>query len=534
MKKHVFSMVIVVLMTTFSYAQNPGPIEAGDNIAVVATKYGKVRGYIDDGVFAFKGIPYAKADRYMPPKPPDTWDDVLQCTIFGPKAMQSSSTEWRGRSDENFGFQFPRETMDEKESFVLNVWSNGINDDKKRAVWVWIHGGGFRDGSGNQLHFFDGRSLANKGDIIVVTLNHRLNVLGYIDLRELGGKYSESVNLGQQDLVAALQWIQDNIANFGGDPNSVTIAGQSGGGRKVSTLLAMPSAADLFHRVIIQSGSELRIGEDEVSRAFGLEFIKVLGITPDEADKLDDFSYDELLAAGQQTTANMEAAGANLYTMGISPTVDGKYVVQHPFDPEPAEFSKQKPMIIGSNLNEWTFRNEQLVTPKSMEEVRSTLASRYGEKNVDKYIELHRSVYPNHDQPHDLLSLDFRYRSNVIKQATLKSNQGGAPVYTYHFTWQSPVNNGSLGAAHGMELAFAFNNIAMARTLTGGAKDAYNLADKISSAWINFIKTGNPNCKELPKWAPYTPGKGATMIFDNKCKLLNNHDKKLIDFVNSL
>ncbi|HYQ58601.1 MAG TPA: carboxylesterase family protein, partial [Draconibacterium sp.] len=477
MKKIVTLSLAIVMIVLCSCEQQPqpvsseqpGPIEAGENIAVVSTKYGKVRGYIDDGVFAFKGIPYAKAERFMPPQAPDNWDDVMQCTIYGPKVMQGYSTNWGGQGDENFGFQFPMEPMDEKESFVLNVWSNGINDGKKRPVWVWIHGGGFSSGSGNQLPFFDGRSLANEGDIIVVTLNHRLNVLGYVDLRELGGKYAESVNLGQQDLVAALQWIRDNIANFGGDPSSVTIAGQSGGGRKVSTLLAMPPAADLFHKAIIQSGSELRISEDKDSRAFGLEFIKALGITPTEADKLNDFSYDELVEAGRKATASMRAAGT-LNGRGVGPTVDGKYVSQHPFDPEPAEFSKNKPMLIGSNLNERTYRNRQLITPKSMEEVRATLAERYGAENVDKYIELHRSSYPNHDQPQDLLSVDFSYRPNSIKQATIKSNQGGAPVYAYLFTWQSPVNDGSLGAAHGMELAFAFNNIAMARTLTGGGK----------------------------------------------------------------
>ena len=516
-----------------SYGQT-GPIEAGDNIAVVPTKYGKVRGYIDDGVYAFKGIQYAKADRFMPPQNPDSWEGVRQSTVYGPKVMQGGSTQdWSGQGDESFGFQFSREAMDEKESLVLNIWSKGINDGKKRPIWVWIHGGGFSDGSGNQLPFFDGRALANKGDIIVITLNHRLNVLGYVDLRELGGKYSESVNLGQQDLVAALQWIKDNIENFGGDPNAVTIGGQSGGGRKVSTLLAMPSAAGLFHKAIVQSGSELKIGEDEVSRAYGLEFIKALGITPSEAHKLNDFNYAELVEAGQKATASMESAGENLYVRGISPTVDGKYVVQNPFAPNPAEFSKQKPMLIGSNLNEWTFRNRQLITPKSNEEVRETLANRYGSENVDRYIELHRSTYPDHDQPEDLLSLDFRYRTNAIKQSTRKSEQSGAPVYSYLFKWQSPVNNGSLGAAHGMELAFAFNNIAMARTLTGAGKDAYELGDKISSAWINFIKTGNPNSKNLPNWPAFTSENGATMIFDKKCEVVNHHDKELVEFDNS-
>ncbi|HYQ59241.1 MAG TPA: carboxylesterase family protein [Draconibacterium sp.] len=533
--KNKITILIVslfVLFATNGYAQ-PGPIEAGENIAVVPTKYGKVRGYIDDGIYAFKGIPYAKAERYMPPEAPDKWDDVRQCTIFGPQVMQGKAQTWTGQNDDAFGFQFCREPMDEKESFVVNVWSKGINDGKKRPVWLWIHGGGFSDGSGNQLPFFDGRALAEKGDIVVVTVNHRLNVLGYIDLRGLGEKYSESVNLGMQDLVAALQWIHDNIENFGGDPNMVSINGQSGGGRKVSTLLAMPSAAGLFHRAIIQSGSELHIGENEVSKEFGLAFVKALGITPDEADKLNDFSYEELVAAGQQAGAELQAAGRTLYVRGISPTVDGKYVTQHPFDPKPAEFSKDVPMLIGSNLNEWTYRNRQLITPKTMEEVRATLARRYGAENVDKFIEVHKKAYPHLDQPEDLLSITLTYRTNALKQAAIKNAQGGAPVYLYLFEWQSPVNNGSLGAAHGMELPFMFNNIAMARSLTGGGDDAYELADKISSAWINFVKTGDPNCKELPKWEAYTPENGASMIFDNKCRVEQFRDQALVDFENS-
>lgn len=227
-----------------------GPIEAGENIAVTSTKYGKVRGYIDDGIFAFKGIPYAQAERFLPPKSPGSWGNIKQCTIYGPQVMQGKSQGWNGQSDDRFGLQFNVEPMDEKESFVLNVWSQGINDGKKRPVWVWIHGGGFSGGSANQLSCFDGRSLAEKGDIVVVTVNHRLNTLGYLDLRGLGGDYEESVNLGQQDLVAALRWVQENIAFFGGNPDMVTIDGQSGGGAKVATLMAMPSATGLFHRAI--------------------------------------------------------------------------------------------------------------------------------------------------------------------------------------------------------------------------------------------------------------------------------------------
>lgn len=509
---------------------NSGPIEAGENIAVVSTKYGKIRGYIDDGVFAFKGIPYAKAERFMPPQAPDKWDDVRQCTIYGPQAMQGKAQSWRGQGDANFGFQFSVEPMDEQACFVLNVWSKGINDGKKRPVWVWIHGGGFSAGSANQLPFFDGRALADKGDIVVVTLNHRLNTLGYLDLRALGGKYAESVNLGMQDLVAALQWVNDNISNFGGDPNTVTIDGQSGGGAKVSTLMAMPSAAGLFQRAIVQSGSYLKVGDPENSKAMGLEFVKALGITPQEADKLNDFSYEELVAASRNASRAMRESG--MRRGGEGPALDGKYIVQHPFDPTPADFSKDVAMLIGSNMNEFGYMNRQLITPKTMEEVKATLTQRYGAENADKYIAAYKEAYPNDNQPQHVLTTNVR--TTAIDQATIKNAQGGAPAYVYLFEWQSPVNDGSLGAAHGMELPFMFNNIALARTLTGGGKDAYALADKISSAWISFVKTGDPNCKELPDWEAYNPETGATMVFDNNCVVRNNFDQKLIDLVSTL
>lgn len=526
--------LIVGIFTTVGYAQQyPGPILTGRDVAVVSTRYGKVRGYMDDGIYVFKGIPYAKAERFMPPQAPDNWQDVRQCTVWGPQAMQNSLSAWGGQSDYNFGFQFNREPMDEKNSFVLNVWSKGINDGKKRPVWVWIHGGGYANGSANQLPFFDGCAMAKKGDIVVVTINHRLNVLGYADLRGLGGKYSESVNLGMQDIVAALQWVHDNAENFGGDPGSVTVDGQSGGGGKVSTLMAMPSAAGLFHRAIVQSGSTNTLGKGEDSKAYGMALAAALGVGSQNADKLKEFTYQELLSAGQ-TAANILRAAGSPVRGGYSPAVDGKYVVQSPFDPAPAGFSKNVSMLIGTNLNEFTYNNRAIITRQPAEEVKATLEKRYGAEHAGKWVELYKEAYPNDNQPQHMLTFDSQARGNAIKQATAKSKQGGAPAYIYLFEWQSPVNDGSLGASHGMELPFMFNNIAMARPLTGGGKEAYELADKISSAWINFIKTGNPNGKGLIKWDPYNAENGATMIFNNPCKIVYNHDKKLIEFVGSL
>jgi len=514
---------------------HPGPIQAGEDIAVVATDYGSVRGYIDDGIYAFKGIPYAKAERFMPPQPPDPWEGVIQTTIYGPQAMQATAQNWTGQSDENFGFQFPREPMDEANSLVLNVWTKGINDGQQRPVWMWIHGGGYFVGSANQLPFFDGRSLADKGDIVVVTVNHRLNVLGYLDLRGLGGQYSESVNLGQQDLVAALRWVHDNIANFGGDPGRVTIDGQSGGGGKVSTLMAMPSAAGLFHGAIVQSGSTLRLGNSEQSEAYGLAFAEALGVTAENADELKDFGYEELVAANVRASQALQQRVSTLGpTSNLSPTVDGTYIVQNPFDPTPSDFSKDVPMIVGTNLHEFAYINRQITTPQTMDQVKATLTDRYGAENADKYIELYQEVYPGESQPQNILAVDIGMRGNAIKQATVKSQHGGAPVYLYLFAWKSPVNDGSLGAAHGMELPFMFNNIAMARSLTGGGEEAYALADKMSSYWINFVKTGDPNGAGLPQWDPFSAENGATMVLDNQVEIQHHPQRALLEFTASL
>lgn len=533
MKKSIlFLLMLTFLSVTFNGFGQSSSILAGENIAVVTTKYGKIRGYIDDGIFAFKGIPYAQAQRFMPPIAPNNWGNVKQCTIYGPQVMQGKAQEWNGQSDDRFGLQFNVEPMDEKESFVLNIWSQGINDSKKRPVWVWIHGGGFSGGSANQLPCFDGRSLAAKGDIVVVTVNHRLNTLGYLDLRGLGGDYQESVNLGQQDLVAALRWVQDNIAFFGGNPDMVTIDGQSGGGAKVATLMAMPSAEGLFHRAIVQSGSILKIGSSDISKAYGLEFAKELDVAPGEGDKLNDFTYEELVAANKKAASRFKESVPFMMHPSQSPTVDGKYIVQHPFDPSPAPFVKDIPMLIGSNKNEFSFMNRRIITPKSMNEVKATLTERYDKISASKYIDSYKQAYPKIKRPQDILTTTVR--TTTIKQADVKSTQGGAPVFVYLFEWQSPVNGGSMGAAHGMELPFMFNNIAMARTLTGGTKEAYIMADKISSAWINFVKSGDPNCEELPNWNAYTKENRSTMIFDNQCEVKNNFDQNLIDLVNSL
>jgi len=490
-----------------------------DATTVAGTIYGKVQGYRDGGIYTFKGIPYAKAERFMPPQAPDKFDGIKVCRTYGPKTPQTAtSLAWReGGTDYDFGFQFNLEPVDEKNCLVLNVWTQGLNDGKKRPVFVWIHGGGFASGSGNDLDCYQGRALAEKGDIVVVNLNHRLNILGYIDLRGLGGKYSESVNLGMQDLVKALEWVRDNISAFGGDPDNVTIAGQSGGGGKVNTLMAMPSAMGLFHKAIAQSGSWILHNNDADGKALGMQVIKELGITPAQADKLDSFTYEELAAAGDRAVRALHSAN------GFCPTVDGKYVTDPSFDPDAPQISRHIPMIIGSNKNEFTYDNSPVMTA---DEAKARLTAIMGEEKAAGFIAAFDEAYPGHT-PQDMLYTDSFLRKAAVKMADAKSGIG-SDVYMYYFTWK-PANN-ALGACHGMELPFVFNNISLQREMTGGTPEAYRLADLISSAWISFIKTGDPNIPGLPEWEKYSAENGTTMVFDNDCHIVHNHDRGLLEY----
>lgn len=507
------------------------PITAGTHTQVTTT-YGPIEGYLDGNIYTFKGIKYAKADRFMPPQNPDVSTELRQCKLYGPKAMQSQTFEWKDntQTDYAFGNQFVMEPMDEKDCLVLNIWTPSITDNKKRPVFFWIHGGGYFSGSAHDLPCYEGRSLAQKGDVVVVSINHRLNILGYLDLTSLGGAYSKSVNLGMQDIVKALEWVNKNISHFGGDPNNVTIGGQSGGGGKVSTLLAMPSAKGLFHKAIIQSGSTLRQTERKDSQEFGLAVIKELGIDPSHPEKLNDFTYQELIEAGNRATKKFagELKGSTRKRIGYAPSVDGEILPQHPFDEKAPEISKDIPMLIGTNYNEFTFNVN--ISP-TYEDVKKQLTERMGEEKAIKFMDEFKKAYPN-AKPKEMLYADLGFRIGAVKQAEIKSEQGGANAYLYLFTWKPKSN--ALGASHGMELPFMFNNVALQREMTGSSEEAYRLEDVIATTWISFIKTGNPNNPKIPLWEPYTKEKGITMILDNDCQARSHHDKGLFEFSKSL
>ena len=505
---------------------HPGAITAGPHTRV-DTKYGTVEGYLDDDVYTFKGIRYAKAGRFMPPQDPDKFEGVRMCKLFGPRAPQGTDLVWRDntQTDYYFGNKFNLEPMSEEECFVLNVWTKGLDKTRKRPVFVWLHGGGFSGGSAHDLDCYEGRNLADKGDIVTVSVNHRLNVLGYMDLTAVGGKYEHSVNLGHQDIVKALEWIRDNIEKFGGDPNQVTIAGQSGGGGKVTALMVMPSAKGLFHRGIVQSGSYLRVASAEYGRMLGLAFLEELGVKPSQAEaKLGTFTYEQLAEAGNRATRKVTAATGE--RGGFGPVLDGTIITEQTFDPVAASQMKDITMIIGSNFNEFNF--DTSVADKTPEEIKASLAERMGAEKAAQVFETFQKTYPE-KKPGAILFMENRFRSGSLQQATLKSRQGGAPVYLYQFNWM-PENN-VLGAAHGMELPFMSNNVAIQREMTGSSESAYKLEEIMSNYWLSFIKTGDPNCAGQPAWEPFTEEKGACMIFDTTCGVRYNHDKALLELL---
>lgn len=486
---------------------------------VVKTNYGLISGDFEDGIYSFKGIPYAQAERFMPPRAPDKWEGVREHTQFGPIAMQVNS--WS-----------PETAMDEHKLFTVNVWTKGVNDSKKRPVMFWLHGGGFSVGASDDP-MSDGKILAEKGDIVLVSVNHRLNILGFLDLSAFGEQYAQSANAGMLDVVAALQWVQQNIQRFGGDPENVTVFGESGGGGKVGTLMSMPAAKGLFHKAIIQSGTLVNVMTKEKSTAVGKALVEVLGLTPETIDQLHTMPYKQLVEAGNKAlekTVGLRKPGTTTM-FGFGPVPDGVNLLQQPFTPTFAEISKDIPLLIGTTLNELVqtaYGEKHLMA----DEAKQRLQKMYKDK-TDSYIRLFAEAYPDYS-PQDLLSIDTLFRPNTIATADARAAQTSAPVYTYLLTWKSPVEEGSKGSFHGLDVPLAFNNIELGKHWTGTTDDARALADMMSSAWINFAKTGNPNHQALPEWRPYSRTNGETMIFDIDPNVRNNHDRNLMELIRSL
>ncbi len=526
-----------VMTPSASFAQNAiegYTIDSSSAASTTKTTHGLVCGYIENGIYNYKGIPYAEAARFEAPHAPKAWQGVRSSRYYGPTCPQEFRSTWL-MDAVAFGSQwddgYPGENC-----LRVNVWTPSIKEGK-RPVMVWIHGGGFSTGSGQEQPAYDGASLAKKGDVVVVSLNHRLNALGFLNLSSFGEKYRNTANLGLLDIVEALKWVRDNIENFGGDPNNVTIFGQSGGGRKVSSLLCMPAAKGLFHKAIVQSGSGATFMPDKYSRKIGELTAQYLGLDASNIDKIAEVPYTELLAAGNKACAEVkkeaDAAGesARVSIWGWMPTKDGNILPEDAFSNGSELISKDIPMIVGSTLNE--FAAFAALAPgyfgKSEAEYREMLVKTYGEY-ADEYIAAFREAYP--EMPaHIMPIVDFKYRPQALAQVTTKAGDNGAPVWNYVFTYQSTVLDGSMTAFHCMELPYVFNNVARCGFETGATPEAIALGDIMSSAWLNCAKTGNPNGNGVPQWDAFNADKKATMIFDTNSKLVFGHDAKLLDVV---
>ena len=528
----VSATVVVACAGTGKEQNNSSEINASTEASVVNTVTGKVAGYIDDGIYIYKGIPYAKAERFAAPQQPDAWEGVRSSRAYGPTAPQGKRTGWYS-DDQAFVFDW-NDGFPDEDCLRVNIWTPGINDGKKRPVMVWLHGGGYSAGSGQELPSYDGLNLAKSGDVVVVSLNHRLNVLGYLDLSSFGEEYAKTGNLGTLDMIAALKWVKENIASFGGDASNVTIFGQSGGGGKVTTLLATPSAQGLFHKAIVQSGSILTNMTSEWARKIGEMTAKELGLTAKTINKIKTVPYEQLLAAGEKAVAEVRkqatAAGFEPFLFGWTPVVDGDFLPSQLNTPESINLSKDIPVMVGSTVHEFMSSQyfpelRELDEAGAIELLRRT---RYGDR-VDEYVEIFKNAYPEGNVL-DLMETDYTFRPFVVDQASARTNIGNAPVYMYLFTWTSPVMDGIFRSTHCMEIPFVFNNADLHASMTGGGEEAIKLAEIMSGAWISFARTGNPNTDRLPEWPVYSDENGATMIFNNTCEVKYGHDRELVKF----
>jgi para-nitrobenzyl esterase len=514
------SAAVVSMVSTAASAQQAPPLQAparplagsgtGKIFIDTDTAYGKVQGIQTTGIKEFKGIPYGAPtggrNRFMPPKKPAGWKGVRECFAHGQISPQAM-TDLRSEYGMMIHWDYQPGGMGE-DCLTLNIWTPGLKDGAKRPVLVSFHGGGFTTGSGNAIGF-DGAQLSRFGDVVVVTVNHRLAALGYTHLADLGAppEFAYAGVAGMMDLTASLEWVRDNIENFGGDPGNVMIFGQSGGGAKTSAMLATPSAKGLYHRAAVQSGSLLKLMPRDRATRVAEALLKELGIPTSRIADLQKISWQQILEA-------QVAAGGAAPGLGASPVLDGKYFTHDPFDPTAPPESAEIPLIVSTALEDAALGLTNFTLSEA--DLKTIIDKRTGGKGTD-ILAMYRKYYPE-KSPYLVqaqIFTDSGFRRSAFKQAELKAAQGKGAIYMYEWDWPTPAFGGRYGAIHGLDVSGSFRE-------ARDGNDMARVADELSSAWVAFAKTGNPNNSRIPPWSTYDAQTRATMLFGTPTQQVND------------
>ncbi len=508
----------------------------GDDIAVTDTAYGKVRGYILRDIKYFLGIPYGAdtsgENRFMPPKKPQPWTNIFPAVWWGNSAPQNMENRYANLY-QSFTDHWNYDDVSE-DCLRINVSTPGYGDGRKRPVMFWLHGGGFTNGNGIEQDGYNGENLSRYGDVVFCSVNHRLGPLGFANLAGVGGdKYAASGNVGMLDIVAALEWVRDNISNFGGDPENVTVMGQSGGGAKVTTLTAMPSAKGLFHKAVVLSGASLQAGDKDYSEKLGAYVLNEAGLKQSEVDKLQLLPWKEYYTIASRALEKLTgetSSGPGGMRRGFSPVVDGFYLPQHPYYPEAAPTASDIPMIICSTFNEMSpSRDDASLEKITLEEVAERIKERagfsvgFGDK-AGEVVASYAKTFP-YKKPIEIWSLISSNRQRTVALADEKSKQN-APVYMAWFGWQPPLFDNRMRAFHCSDICFWFYNTDLMLTHTGGGARPRKLSTKMAGSLLQFMKMGDPNGGGLPDWPRYTSEEGETMILDDVCEVKNDPDRE--------
>ncbi|OOG70590.1 carboxylesterase/lipase family protein [Algoriphagus sp. A40] len=509
-------------------AEDEQYLQIGDDIAVANTGFGKIRGYQLNGVYTFLGVPYgqntAGKNRFMPPQKPEKWEGIKDTVWWGNTAPQIMDNRYAA-VHYSFADHWNYDDVSE-DCLKLNVWTNGLADGKKRPVMVWLHGGGFTNGNAIEQDGYHGENFAKKGDIVFVSINHRLGPIGFTDLSGVGGeKYAASGNASQLDIIASLHWVRDNIANFGGDPGNVTIMGQSGGGAKVTCTMAMPASKGLVHKGVALSGSMLKANDQAYSRKLGQYVVEAAGLTSAEVDKLQEIPWREYIDIAGKAMDRMRKENPQPgFRGGFGPVADGVNVPKGEFFSDPNSHESEIPLMICTTFHEWgaTRTNPQLEAG-GPEQAIEGLKSRFGD-NSEKVYQAYAANFPG-KKPAEIMTLAASNRQNAVACGNAKVKQK-APVYMAWFGWEPNLYNGRMRAFHCIDICFWYDNTDRMYTHTGGGKRPRLLSEKMSASLLAFMKTGNPNAGTLPNWPKFTAQNGETMVLNDQSEVKNDPDRE--------